>query len=127
MVRIWYPIEKKQYNDYYDYMDYFTFQWLKNRSPVPLITIPNHAYTFVHPHLNENIPLIDNNQLFPIIIFSPGYDGNFEIYTSLIEDLVSNGFIIISMNHPYVSGLTVFPDGRKIPVESIKPYSFTLA
>ena len=54
-----------------------------------------------------------------ILVFSPGYDGNLEIYTSLIEDLVSNGFVVASINHPYVSGITVFPDGRTIKASPV--------
>ena len=54
--------------------------------------------------------------MYPVIIFSPGYNGVYQIYTSLIEDIVSNGFIVASINHPYVSGITVFPDGREVYV-----------
>jgi hypothetical protein len=52
--------------------------------------------------------------MFPVIIFSPGYDGVYQIYTSFIEDVVSHGFVVVSINHPYVSGITVFPDNRTV-------------
>ena len=98
-------------------MDYPTFQWLKNRSPIPLITIPNNAYLFVRPH-GRNETMIASG-VFPVVIFSPGYDGVYQIYTSFIEDLVSHGFVVASINHPYVSGITVFPDGRTVGLASV--------
>ncbi len=117
MVQLWYPINKTVLEPRFDYMDVPTFQWLKGRSPVPLVTIPDNAYQFVRPH-GRNETMIASG-VFPVIIFSPGYDGVYQIYTSFIEDLVSNGFVVASINHPYVSGITVFPDGRTVGLASV--------
>jgi len=114
MVRIWYPIDKEIEEPRVEYMDEPTFAWLMGRSPVPLITIPKNAYLYVRPHGKNEVPISENDEMYPVIIFSPGYDGVYQIYTSLIEDIVSSGFIVASINHPYISGITVFPDGRKI-------------
>jgi len=119
MIQIWYPIDKNITNPRIDYMDGPTFAWLKARSPVPLFTIPDNAYTYVDPHGRMDAALSNAQDMYPVIIFSPGYDGVYQIYTSLIEDLVSHGFVVVSINHPYVSGITVFPDGRKIYVSDI--------
>lgn len=117
MVQLWYPIETSTSGTRTEYMDYPTFQWLKNRSPIPLITIPNNAYLFVRPH-GQNETMIALGE-FPVVIFSPGYDGVYQIYTSFIEDLVSHGFVVASINHPYVSGITVFPDGRTVGLAAV--------
>lgn len=114
MIQIFYPIDKKIKEPRVEYMDSPTFAWLKDRSPVPLVTVPDNAYTFVRPHGKNNPAVSKDEKNYPVIIFSPGYDGVYQIYTSLIEDIVSNGFIVVAINHPYVSGITVFPDGRKI-------------
>ncbi|DAC72444.1 MAG TPA: hypothetical protein DSN98_05240 [Thermoplasmata archaeon] len=117
MVQLWYPIEPSTAGKRTEYMDYFTFQWLKKRSPVPLVTIPNNAYLFVRPH-GRNTTMIAPG-MFPVVIFSPGYDGVYQIYTSFIEDLVSHGFVVVSINHPYVSGITVFPDGHTVGIAEV--------
>ena len=117
MVQLWYPIETSALGTRTEYMDYPTFQWLKNRSPIPLITIPNNAYLFVRPH-GRNETMIASG-MFPVVVFSPGYDGVYQIYTSFIEDLVSHGFVVASINHPYVSGITVFPDGRTVGLAEV--------
>ena len=117
MVRLWYPIETSDLGTRTDYMDYSTFQWLKNRSPIPLITIPNNAYLFVRPHGSNDMTIAKG--MFPLVVFSPGYDGVYQIYTSFIEDLVSHGFVVASINHPYVSGITTFPDGHTIGLAEV--------
>mgnify|MGYP006284248715 CR=1 FL=1 len=118
MIRIWYPVNKEINTPYVEYMDTPTFAWLKDRSPVPLVTIPDNAYEFVGTHSFKDINISENKESYPVLIFSPGYDGVYQIYTSLIENIVSHGFIVVSINHPYVSGITVFPDGRKKYVSS---------
>jgi hypothetical protein len=117
MVQLWYPIEISNAGTRTEYMDYPTFQWLKNRSPIPLITIPNNAYLFVRPHGRNEINIATG--IFPLVVFSPGYDGVYQIYTSFIEDLVSHGFVVASINHPYVSGITVFPDGHTVGLAEV--------
>ena len=114
MVQLWYPVDSTVQGNRVDYMDTPTFAWLWGRSPLPLITIPDNAYTFVRPYSMDGPPLAQGSHLFPVLLFSPGYDGVYAIYTSLIEDLVSHGYVVASINHPYVSGITVFPDGRTV-------------
>ena len=126
MIQIWYPIDKEILEPRIDYMDAPTFAWLKGRSPVPLFTIPDNGYSFVRPHARFEPPISNANVMYPVIIFSPGYDGVYQIYTSFIEDMVSNGYIVVSINHPYVSGITVFPDGREIYVSDIPPAELSL-
>jgi dienelactone hydrolase len=117
MVQLWYPTEASDAGTRTEYMDYPTFQWLKDRSPIPLVTIPNDAYLFVRPHGRNETSIAAG--MFPVVIFSPGYDGVYQIYTSFIEDLVSHGFVVASINHPYVSGITVFPDGRTVGLAEV--------
>lgn len=114
MVNLWYPLDPNASGTPDLYMDPPTFLWLKNQSPIPLISIPNNAYEFVHPHGHQGALIAPG--LHPILVFSPGYDGVYQIYTSLIEDLASHGFVVAAINHPYVSGITVFPDGHTVDI-----------
>jgi len=116
MVQLWYPTNMTQ-GKRAEYMDPVTFNWLKHQSPIPLFMIPNRAYTFVGTHAYLNASCAQGS--FPILIFSHGYDGVRAIYTSLIEDLVSHGFIVAAINHPYIAGVTVFPDGRTVELAPV--------
>lgn len=113
MVTVWYPTQGNDVSKRAAYMDPITFSWLRDQGPVPLITIPKNAYAFVNPYLYESVEPVESTT-FPVLLFSPGYDGVDRIYTSFIDELVSHGYIVVSMNHPYVSGVTVFPDGRAV-------------
>ena len=51
---------------------------------------------------------------YPIVIFSPGFNVHPLFYTSMVEELASQGFVVASVCHPYSTGATVFPDGRVV-------------
>lgn len=53
---------------------------------------------------------------FPVLLFSPRLGGSRFQNTYMFEELASHGYIIFSVDHPYSSGKTVFPDGRVIPI-----------
>ncbi len=119
VAKIWYPTEEIDPQHRADYMDETTFRWLKQQSPIPLVSIPTNAYTYVRPHCYEQAIISRDAAPFPLLLFSHGYDGVDAIYTSFIEDAVSNGYIVVSINHPYIAGITVFPDGRVIEIAPV--------
>jgi len=119
VARIWYPTLASNPQNRIDYMDDATFEWLKEQSPIPLISIPSNAYTFVSPHSYQDAIIAKDNSPYPVLLFSHGYDGVDAIYSSFIEDMVSNGYIVVSINHPYVAGITVFPDGKIIEIAPV--------
>lgn len=112
MLQLWYPAVDAT-GERASYMDAETFDWLKHEAPIPLFWIPDDAYSDVLPHaVRGALPPV--GQTFPVLLFSHGYDGVREIYTSLIEELVSHGYVVAAVQHPYVAGVTVFPDGRVV-------------
>lgn len=52
--------------------------------------------------------------LAPVILFSPGGGCVYDYYPFLINDLVQYGYVVAAVNHPYISGDCVFPDGHII-------------
>ncbi|MBN2118725.1 MAG: dienelactone hydrolase family protein [Anaerolineales bacterium] len=72
---------------------------------------------FLFDHLNlvktnskEGLPLSDKEQSYPVILFSHGAGTTMEIQTSQSEDLASHGYVVVAVDHTYVSAATVFPD-----------------
>lgn len=66
---------------------------------------------------------------FPVVLYSPGaFMSSFQS-TSFIEDLVSHGYIVASIEHTYEAFATKFPDGRVIPYSprAIQPRFFPSA
>ena len=51
---------------------------------------------------------------FPVLVFSHGYTGIPSAYTSLLEDLASHGYVVLSIVHPYEATAATLADGRVV-------------
>ena len=49
---------------------------------------------------------------YPVLIFSHGRGGYRQHNTMQVEELVSHGYIVAAIDHPYAATGVVFPDGR---------------
>lgn len=118
MLYLWYPTEATE-GKIYEYMGAETFRWLLKQSN--LFWIPKNGYEYVKTHSFVGAEIA--NGVFPLVIFSHGYRGYPSMYTSMIEEVVSHGFVVAGICHSYVAGITVFPDGRVIEVEDLSQYN----
>lgn len=66
----------------------------------------------IHSHAIDNAAVARNPAKFPTIILSHGMGGSGFGYTSLIENLVSHGYVIAAIEHTYGAGAVVFPNGE---------------
>jgi dienelactone hydrolase len=66
-------------------------------------------------HSFENAPVAESQTTYPIIIFT---QTGFSVlsYSAIIEEIASHGYIVVGINHTYDAPVTVFSDGRVIPV-----------
>lgn len=65
----------------------------------------------IYSHAQENAPVARSRKKFPLLVFVPGLGGPSFGYTTLIEDLVSHGYAVASIEVPY-NAPVVFPEGR---------------
>lgn len=75
--------------------------------------LPSWALNYldkVETNTYENAKIYDDK--FPILIFSHGYYSNATGYQALLEEIVSQGFIVININHTYESVGAPFPNGE---------------
>ncbi len=119
MLKIWYPTNQDAEGEPYVYMPQVMFDWLMGRAPISLPLVSDTAYLDVQPHGKTGVPIADDQTNFPVVIFSHGYDGTLEIYSSFIEELVTEGYIVAAINHPYLAGVVEFPDGRTVYCQDI--------
>lgn len=75
--------------------------------------MPN--FMFDHLHLvktksKESLQLSNEQQRYPVILFSHGAGTTMEVQVSQSEDLASHGYIVAAIDHTYVSTATVFPE-----------------
>ena len=50
-------------------------------------------------------------QRFPLLLFSHGWGNPTFLYTAELADIVSHGYIVVAVDHPYDTTYTLFPGG----------------
>jgi hypothetical protein len=74
------------------------------------IGLPADAFTFLDSASVRDAPVLGDD--LPVLVFSPGLDMPPALFTYLVEDLASRGYLVLAIAHPYKTGVVVFPDGR---------------
>jgi hypothetical protein len=74
------------------------------------------AATFGHVRTNayEDARPLGHPGGYPAVVFSPGYGVPHALYTSLLEDLASHGFVVLALDHTYETDAVQFPDGELV-------------
>jgi hypothetical protein len=66
-------------------------------------------------HSVPDAPLASGGQRFPVLVLSPsGFPPL--LLSALAEELASHGYVVVGVNHTYETTVTVFNDGRVVPV-----------
>ena len=114
MVQIWYPAEG---GENYQRAPHVTFPKKSISSIAKTAGLPasfgNHGTQLVSNSVFGLSPI--QNEKFPLILFSHGDGGLLTQNTSQVEELVSNGYIVIACNHTYNASITFDKDGNPIP------------
>ncbi|KAH8882076.1 hypothetical protein GQ53DRAFT_588173, partial [Thozetella sp. PMI_491] len=58
-------------------------------------------------------PIANDN--FPVLIFSHAFGASRLLYTAQLQDLASQGWVIVAIDHTYEAFLVEFPDGTLVP------------
>jgi predicted dienelactone hydrolase len=66
----------------------------------------------VRVHAVADAPVAASKQGYPVLIFSAGFGNLPSDYTSLIEDIVSRGYVVLGITSTYSAPVVRFPDGR---------------
>ena len=75
-------------------------------------TLKSAHFRLVKTHSYWNLPVADEPAMFPVLLFSPSSGGFRSQNTFEVEELVSQGYIVVAIDHPYSSSRVVFPDRR---------------
>jgi predicted dienelactone hydrolase len=51
---------------------------------------------------------------WPVVLFSPGFGVERELYAGLVEDLASHGYVVVAIDHPHDGSIVEFPDGHVV-------------
>lgn len=110
MIKIYYPAKE-------DASKPFSRYFHNSSKLLRLLTTGFGMPAFLFDHLNlvktnskDDLQLSDQGQKFPVILFSHGAGTTMEVQTSQSQDLASHGYIVVAIDHTYVSAATVFPE-----------------
>ncbi|HEX3052141.1 MAG TPA: hypothetical protein VHP83_15890 [Aggregatilineaceae bacterium] len=80
---------------------------------------PAETVSAILSNAYPDAPLADDLVTYPVVVFDPGFSPAPRQYSVIIEELASHGYVVFAVSHPYVTTVTVFPDGRVIePINS---------
>lgn len=63
-------------------------------------------------HALQDAPVRARRRGHPVVLFSPGYAAMRELGTTLVEDLASRGYVVVTIDHTYEAQIVEFPGGR---------------
>ena len=115
LVRVWYPasnIEGLEASPYFDSREAeTTARGIGNLVGLPsFLTYTRHAET--NSYAGAPIAVVDEPR--PVVFYSHGYISFLSQNSALMEELASHGYIVFSVQHPFDSLPTVFPNGDVI-------------
>jgi predicted dienelactone hydrolase len=56
---------------------------------------------------------------WPVVLFSTGYGVERQLYTGLVEDLASHGYVVVAIDHPHDANIVSFPDGHTVRIGKV--------
>ncbi len=116
MIQVWYPAEVKETD--------VRAPWMENAAVfAPAIATYIDLPSFFLDHLVlTSIPAykdaeaaVVNEEAFPVIFFSHGWNGFSAQNAGQALELASHGYVVVGMQHTYGAVTTVFPDGSIAP------------
>ncbi|MET8389384.1 lipase [Streptosporangium canum] len=63
-------------------------------------------------HARAGAPVSRSAGRLPVVLFSPGFGAPRSVGTTVIEDLTSRGYVVVSVDHTYEAAQVEFPGGR---------------
>jgi len=114
MVQIWYPADSTAKGKQAPYVpDAAIFADGYSKA----LHLPKLLFTsigFSKTHAIEDATISKQGETFPVLIFSHSLNGVKTQNTYQVEQLVSQGYIVIGIDHTYNSTISIFPDGRVV-------------
>lgn len=116
IVDVWYPAEREdvpraEYLDFPGFEDLLGEDVMRRQFGRAYEALQDNA---IETHAADTAPFAATIRRAPLLIFSHRNGTSRELYTAMLEDLASHGFIVAAMSTKGEALATVFPDRRSI-------------
>jgi len=111
-IQIWYPAETIKGYERVPWMreGKLLTQTLAREMKLPFFALDQT--TLVMSNSYEKAPISQKQEKYPVIVISHGWTGFTNLHTDVVEELASNGYIVVGIDHTFGSQITVFNDGE---------------
>lgn len=115
-IKVYYPsdTESDQYEKYFDDGGYQVEYLSSFRPPNAPVHPQQHDLNKMLSWSVKNADLAEIDQGWPILFYSHGSMLLEKDNVELLEDLASQGFAVVAINHTFASGISVFNDGTTV-------------
>ncbi len=113
MINVWYPVDPKLAEG--KPKEHYPSELGEAISLV--FGLPKQLFshvTEIPTHVVAGAELSTAEASYPVVLFSPGVRSTRFQSMTAIEELVSHGYIVVGMDHPYTSAKVTFPDGHSV-------------
>lgn len=114
LVWVWYPAQHSERSTPAEYLPRF---WREASDEQASWFLKNFLWrnpAKVRAHSLENVEIASDHDKYPVIVFRSGIGASSVDYTTIVEDLASHGYVVVSADAPYSTWSVVMPDGRVI-------------
>ena len=123
-IQVWYPAENTSQSDYAPYIPEATKE---SEAISELLHIPKallYPLQFKRSNALVKAPINKEKAQYPVLLYLTGLYGHRCINTFQIQELVSQGYIVVGIDCPIAVALATFPDGstlKSLPRTLIDP------
>jgi hypothetical protein len=119
MVFVWYPVDRGPRKNSAEYLP-GAMIIAKSSGSESMKNFWDDAWVMVlagqiEADTSAAAPVAKSKDLFPLIVFAAGLGVPSTAHTTLIEEVVSHGYIVASIEPTYEVPAVAFPDGRVVP------------
>jgi dienelactone hydrolase len=114
LVWVWYPAQRSERSTPAEYVPRF---WREASDKQASWFLNNFLWrnpAKVRAHSLDHVAIASAHDKYPVIVFRSGIGASSVDYTTIVEDLASHGYIVVSADAPYSTWSIVMPDGRVI-------------
>ncbi|GAA2429219.1 lipase [Actinomadura vinacea] len=113
MVSVWYPADRRARPA--PYLRPGVAATLDRQGALGIFKPGQVDWTGARTHAAEAVPADARGAARPVVLYSPGFGVPRVLGTTLAEELVSRGYVVVTMDHTFETAPVEFPGGRVEP------------
>lgn len=120
VVQVWYPVKGNSASARAPYVadaeavSRGLAQTLSSNGLIKLPSFTFDSFKFVQTHAIPFAPIATDRASVPVLIYLTGLDGFRQANMFQVENLVSQGYVVVGIDQPYTAVSVTFPDGQAI-------------